>query len=490
MSEKIFGERRAKVEKLREMGLDPYGSRFDGAIPVGEALSRYDPDSEGAEVPVAGRVRALRGHGKSMFLDITDWTGKIQVYLQKNRLGEEAYAIAGLLDIGDFIGVTGTLGKTRTGEITVFADSLRLLTKSLRPLPEKWHGLKDVETRHRRRYLDLIANREVMETFLRRTAILKAIRRHLDSIGFVEVETPMMHTLATGAAAQPFTTHHNALDMDLYLRIAPELHLKRLLVGGMEKVYEINRNFRNEGISVRHNPEFTMLELYEAYSDYNGMMDIAESIVGAAMDELGLSGKITFDGREIDMARPWARRTYRELFEEAAGCSMDDEKGVAAAAETAGVEVGSKPHYIVVQDVFEALVEPKLVDPTFVTEYPTPLCPLTKEKAGDPSVAERFELIISGMEVANAYTELNDPVEQRRRFQTQLEGADQAGQLDEDFLLALEHGMPPAGGLGIGIDRLVMLLTDNRSIREVILFPLLRPVEEQPSVQKRGQCTS
>ena len=478
MSEKLFDERLAKVEKLRELGVDPYGARFDGAIPAAEALGLYDPQAEGTETIVAGRITALRSHGKSAFLDITDRTGKIQVYLQKNRLGEEVYALADLLDIGDFLGVTGGLHKTRSGEITVFADSFRLLSKSLRPLPEKWHGLKDVETRHRRRYLDLIANREVMETFLKRIAIVKAIRVYLDSLGFLEVETPMMHTLATGAAALPFTTHHNTLDMDLYLRIAPELYLKRLLVGGMEKVYEINRNFRNEGISVKYNPEFTMLELYEAYSDYNGMMDITESIVAAAMAAAGVPEKIEFDGVEIDLSLPWAKKTYRDLLEKATGCTMEDEEGIRAVAAAAGVEVGSKPHFVLVQDLFEAMVEPELVNPTFVIDYPTPLCPLTKEKASDPSVAERFEIFVKGMELGNAYTELNDPIEQRRRFETQLEGNDQAGQLDEDFLLALEHGMPAAGGLGIGIDRLIMLLTGNRSIREVILFPLLRPVEQ------------
>ncbi|MHC4712967.1 MAG: lysine--tRNA ligase [Planctomycetota bacterium] len=477
MSERLFNERRAKAEKLRAMGIDPYGGRYDGALPVAEVLALYDPDSEGAPANAAGRITALRSHGKSTFLDITDWTGKVQVYLQKNRLGEGAYELVSLLDIGDIIAAKGGLHKTRTGEITIFADEFRLLTKSLRPLPEKWHGLKDVETRHRRRYLDLISNSDVMDTFKKRIAILKAIRAYLDGLGFVEVETPMMHPLATGAAALPFTTHHNALDIDLYLRIAPELYLKRLLVGGIEKVYEINRNFRNEGISVKHNPEFTMLELYEAYTDYNGMMDVTEGMFAAAMEAVGVGDRVEFDGREIDLARPWARRTYRELVEEAAGCPIDDEKAVRARAMAAGIEVGAKPHYILVQDLFETLVEPKLVNPTFVTEYPTPLCPLTKEKAGDPTVAERFELIVSGMEFANAYTELNDPVEQRERFLTQLEGADQAGQLDEDFLLALEHGMPPAGGLGVGIDRLVMLLTGNRSIREVILFPLLRPVD-------------
>jgi len=477
MSEKIFDERLAKAEKLREMGIDPFGSRFDGAMPVEKARSLYDDENPGAEVTVAGRVTAFRGHGKSAFLDVTDSSGRVQGYLQKNRLGDEAYELVGLLDIGDIIALKGDLQKTRTGEITVFASEFTLLTKSLRPLPEKWHGLKDIETRHRRRYLDLISNREVMETFQKRMAIIKAIRNYLDSLGFCEVETPMMHSLLTGAAAQPFTTHHNALDIDLYLRIAPELYLKRLLVGGMEKVYEINRNFRNEGVSYKYNPEFTMLELYQAYSDYNGMMDIAEGIFGVAMDAAGVPEVTEFDGVEIDMSRPWARKTYRELLEKATGCSIEDEQSIRNVAAAAGIEVGSKPHFILVQDLFEAMVEPTLVNPTFVIDYPTPLCPLTKEKTSDPSVAERFEIFIKGMEYGNAYTELNDPVEQRRRFETQLEGADQAGQLDEDFLLALEHGMPPAGGIGIGIDRLIMLMTGNHSIREVILFPLLKPIE-------------
>jgi len=478
MSEKLFEDRLAKVERLRALGIDPYGGRYDGAVAIAEARAAYDEANEGKPTKVAGRVVAFRGHGKSAFLDLRDWTGRVQVYLQKNRLGDAAYEIANLIDIGDIIGAAGGLYKTKSGEITVFAEEFRILTKSLRPLPEKWHGLTDVELRHRRRYVDLIVNDEVMATFKKRIGITGAIRRYLDGLGFVEVETPMMHPLATGAAAKPFVTHHNTLDINLYLRIAPELYLKRLLVGGMEKVYEINRNFRNEGISVKHNPEFTMLELYEAYSDYNGMMDITEGIFAAAAEAVGAGDRISFDGREINVARPWARKTYRELVESAAGCSVGDEAAMKEKAASLGIEVGAKPYPILVQDVFEAAVEPGLVDPMFVIDYPKPLCPLTKEKASDPSVAERFELFVCGMEVANAYTELNDPVEQRQRFMSQLAGADQAGQLDEDFLMALEHGMPPAGGLGVGIDRLAMLLTDNRSIREVILFPLLRPTDK------------
>jgi len=483
MADKLFEDRLAKAEKLRSLEIDPYGSRYDGAQAIAGVRAAYDATAEGKPFRIAGRIMAYRGHGKSAFLDVKDWTGRIQVYLQKNRLGDAVYGLANLLDIGDIIGVAGGLYKTKTGELTIFADEMRILTKSLRPLPEKWHGLTDVEARHRHRYVDLIVNDEVMATFRKRIAVTAAIRRHLDGLGFVEVETPMMHPLATGAAARPFITHHNALDINLYLRIAPELYLKRLLVGGMEKVYEINRNFRNEGISLKRNPEFTMLELYQAYSDLAGMMDVTEGIVSAAAAAAGLSGVVEFEGAKIDLTAPFARKTYRELFESAAGVSMDDAQAVRAKAAAIGIEVGVKPHLIVVQDVFEALVEPKLLNPTFVTEYPTPLCPLTKEKPSDPSVAERFELIIHGIEVANAYTELNDPVEQRKRFMTQLEGADQAGQLDEDFLFALEHGMPPAGGLGIGIDRLVMLLTNNRSIREVILFPLLRPSEKAPGTE-------
>lgn len=480
MADKLFEERLAKAEKLRELGIDPYGSRFDGAVDVSHALGKFEPDAEHTAVTVAGRITALRGHGKSTFLDISDWTGRIQVYLQKNRLGDESYDLLKLLDIGDTIGVRGELEKTRSGEITVFASDFRILCKALRPLPEKWHGLKDVELRYRRRYLDLITNPAAMDAFLKRVRILKSIRDYLEAEGFVEVETPMMHPVATGAAARPFSTHHNTLDMDLYLRIAPELYLKRLLVGGMERVYEINRNFRNEGLSPKHNPEFTMLELYQAYSDYNGMMDITEGIFAAAAASVELPDKIEFDAKEIDLARPWKRRTYRSLVEEQVGCSIDDKDAVRQKAESLKIDVADTPHLILVQALFDHLVEPTLIDPTFVTEYPTPLCPLTKEKTGDPTVAERFELYIAGMEIANAYTELNDPVEQRKRFETQLAGADQAGQLDEDFLLALEHGMPPAGGLGIGIDRLVMILTGNRSIREVILFPLLRPLPKTP----------
>jgi len=490
MSDKLYQDRLAKVEKLRSMGVDPYGSRYDGAISIADARAAYDEANEGKPAKVAGRVMAYRGHGKSVFLDIRDWTGRVQVYFQKNRLGDASYELVNLLDIGDIIGVSGGLYRTKSGEITVFADEFRLLCKALRPLPEKWHGLTDVEIRHRRRYVDLIVNEEVMAAFRKRIAIVAAVRRHLEGLGFVEVETPMMHPLATGAAAKPFVTHHNALDINLYLRIAPELYLKRLLVGGMEKIYEINRNFRNEGISVKRNPEFTLLELYQAYSDLGGMMDVTEGIFAAAAAAAGVGDEIEFDGRKVSLSRPFARRTYRELFETAGGCSMDDEAAVRAKATALQIEVGAKPHLILVQDIFEEVIEPNLVNPTFVTEYPMPLCPLTKQKAGDPSVAERFELFGAGMEFANAYTELNDSVEQRKRFLSQLEGADQAGQLDEDFLFALEIGMPPAGGLGVGIDRLAMLLTGNRSIREVILFPLLKPVEKAADAEEDIDGTS
>jgi lysyl-tRNA synthetase class 2 len=490
MSDKLYEDRLAKVEKLRAMGIDPYGSRYDGTMPIADARAAYDEKAEGKAVRVAGRVMSFRGHGKSAFLDIRDWTGRVQVYLQKDRLGDAAYGLVELLDIGDIIGIAGGVYKTKTGEITVFADEWRILTKALRPLPEKFHGLTDVETRHRRRYIDLAVNVEVMATFKKRIAMVAAIRRYLDGLGFVEVETPMMHPLATGAAAKPFVTHHNALDINLYLRIAPELYLKRLLVGGMEKVYEINRNFRNEGISQKHNPEFTMLELYQAYSDLAGMMDVTEGIFTAAAEAAGVGPEIEFDGKKINIARPWARKTYRELIQGAAGCSMDDEAAVRAKAADLKIEAGSKPHVMLLQDIFEALVEPQLLDPTFVTDWPKALCPLTKEKAGCPGIVERFECYASSMEMCNAYTELNDPVEQRQRFMSQLDGADQAGQLDEDFLVALEQGMPPAGGLGIGIDRLVMLLTNNRSIREVILFPLLRPEKARAEEAAHEEGTS
>jgi len=474
MSE-LHPERTEKLERIRALGIDPFGGRYDGTQPLAEAKASF-AEGEQVRVKCAGRVTAKRKHGKTAFLDIRDWTGKIQLYAKRDDLGEETFSQLELLDIGDFLGAEGPLFKTRTGEITIHVERFDILTKSLKPLPEKWHGLRDVELRYRQRYLDLIANHRVMDVFKTRARIVSFIRAHLAKLGFLEVETPMMQPQPGGAAARPFITHHNALDIDLYLRIAPELYLKRLLVGGMEKVFEINRNFRNEGLSPRHNPEFTMLELYQAYADYGVMMDVTEELITALVSELGLPFEIEYQRKRIDMTPPWKRLKYRDLFEEHAGVSIDDRAAVSAKANELGIETEDAGHYDLVNEVFEELVEPALVDPTFVLDYPTPLCPLTKTSKADPDYAERFELFIANMEIANAYTELNDPVEQRKRFTKQLDLATQdMGKLDEDFLDALEHGMPPAGGLGIGIDRLIMVLTNQRSIRDVILFPLLRP---------------
>jgi lysyl-tRNA synthetase class 2 len=467
------------------------------------------------EVRVAGRLTALRRHGKSTFANLTDLSGQIQLYFQQDLLGEAGYRVAQLLDVGDLVGVRGGLGRTRTGELTIFANELSVLAKALRPLPEKWHGLKDVELRSRQRYLDLIANAEVRERFVQRSRVLAAVREYLSAQGFLEVETPMMHAVAGGAAARPFITHHNALDLNLYLRIAPELYLKRLLVGGLERVFEVNRNFRNEGISLKHNPEFTMLEAYQAYGDYRTMMELTEELITFVRERAAPSGsswmrtvggtrvqgstsaaggsapketespEVTdFGGATIHWARPWARREFADLFAHYVGFAMEDRERARRAAQAAEVPTEGREHWELVADLFGRFVEAHLLDPTFVLHYPVATSPLARARADNPELAERFELYVGGMELVNAFTELNDPVEQRQRFTEQL--ADTAGEwarLDEDFVRALEYGMPPAGGLGLGIDRLVMLLLGVTSIREVILFPLLRPreeVEERP----------
>ncbi len=476
MSERLVQERLRKLEEIEALGIDPYPYRYDKGIPIAQARARFDDTSEGQEISVRGRTAAIRGHGKSAFLDLKDATGKIQLNIRADKLGEEGFKLYKLLDLGDIIGATGELFVTRTGELTVSVSELVLLCKSLRPPPEKWHGLKDVELRYRRRSVDLFTNPDVFETFMKRIKIVRLIRHFLEARGFVEVETPMMHAIAGGAAARPFVTHHNTLDIDLYLRIAPELYLKRLLVGGMEKVYEVNRNFRNEGISSKHNPEFTMLELYQAYADYEVMMELTQDLVMFLLGELSLGPRLTYGEMEIDFSTPWRRATYTELFEHIVGIGIEDESAVRKRALETEISVKDRTHFEIVHALFEALVEPTLINPTFVVDYPLPLCPLTKVKRGNPKLTERFEPYIACMEIGNAYSELNDPVDQARRFREQL--ADAAGEwarLDEDFLVALEYGMPPAGGLGIGIDRLVMLLTNNPSIRNVIFFPQLRP---------------
>ena len=428
----------------------------------------------GPKVRAAGRIMLQRRAGKAIFLDIRDWTGKVQVLIGQRQVGEQGWALAQCFDLGDLIGVDGELGRTRTGELTIFAEGLHFLSKSLETPPDKHKGLTDPELRQRMRYVDLIHGEGVWERFLRRTKIVQSIRGTLAGQGFVEVEGPTLHAIAGGAAARPFVTHHNALDIDLYLRIALELHLKRLLVGGVERVYELGRVYRNEGIDARHNPEFTMLEAYQAYGDYRSMMDLTERLIVEAIRATGQGMKLPWGDGEIDFTPPFARKTYDELLQEHVGAAGDDAAGSAPAAEKIGLETKGKHPDVIKNEVFEAAVEDRLVGPVFVTDYPASLCPLTKRKAADPAIAERFELFIQGMEVANAYTELNDPDLQEQLFTQQLAGMaeeESMARMDRDFLRALRHGMPPAGGLGIGIDRLVMLLTNSQTIREVILFP-------------------
>lgn len=480
--EKFEQDRLEKLKKLREKGIDPYGKSCNGLKSLRSIVESYNEKGEESDnVRVAGRISSLRPHGKAAFADIRDWTGKIQLYIKLNNVGEDQFETFKLLDLGDIIGVEGKVFKTKTGEITIVVENLTVLSKALLPPPEKWHGLRDVELRYRQRYLDLIANEQAMKTSLDRIKIIKGIRNFLDSRGYVEVETPMMQPIPGGAVARPFITHHNTLDMDLYLRIAPELYLKRLLVGGMERIYEINRNFRNEGISTRHNPEFTMLEAYEAYGDYNSMMRLTEELVSKLASELRSDSNISFGEKTVDMTTPWRRARFNELLGEYAGVDFDDEAAMRQKAEGLGLETGNMPRDVVANDIFEEEVVPKLNNPTFVIDYPASLCPLTKLCEDDKRFAQRFELYIASIEIANSYTELNEPLEQEKRFIEQIGGKLDWGKLDNDFILALKYGMPPAGGLGIGIDRLVMILTGNPSIRDVILFPLLRPASRPPA---------
>jgi lysyl-tRNA synthetase, class II len=479
--ENLEAVRQAKLGRIAALGMDPWGQRFDGhqaiatvrALPVPEQGS----DQKGPMVRVAGRIMLRRGQGKVVFLDLRDWTERIQIFVGKNQVGESGWALAGEIDLGDLLGVDGTLGYTKTGELTVFAERLTFLGKSLLPPPEKWHGLTDVELRSRQRYVDLLSNPESMQTFLGRTKILGAFRRVLGERGFVEVEGPTMQAIAGGAAARPFVTHHNTLDIDLYLRIALELHLKRLLVGGMERVFELGRVFRNEGISRKHNPEFTMLEAYQAYGDYGSMMDLTEALILGAIEAIGGGYVRPWGDVTVDFTPPWPRRTYAELFREHIGVETNDLEGLRSKAEALDVASAGKDRDVLVGDLFESVVEDRLEGPVFVIDYPAALCPLTKRKASEPAVAERFELFVRGMELANAYTELNDPILQEELFRKQLVGQkaeDSMATMDEDFVRALKHAMPPAGGLGVGIDRLCMLLLNRSNIRDVILFPLLR----------------
>ena len=468
--------RKAKRESISAAGGNPYGGRFEVTSRIGELKSSF---AEGREIVAAGRIMAVRLHGKSCFLDIKDSTGKIQGYVKEDTVGADKFSfIKANIDIGDFIGMKGETFTTRTGEPTIVVKELTILSKGLRPLPEKWHGLKDVETRYRQRYVDLIVNDDVKETFIRRSKIVSYIRKFLDDKGFLEVETPMMQAIPGGAAGKPFKTHHEALNADLFLRIAPELYLKRLLVGGFEKVYEINRNFRNEGISIKHNPEFTMLEVYEAYSDCEGMMKLTEELVtGIARDVLGKT-VLDYQGRQIDLSK-WERVSFAELMKEQFGIIPEDsQEEWIKKLKVKGIEIeGKDVSRTQVINIVGELVEPKAHNhPVFVVDMFREMCPLAKVKSGNPLLTDRFELYMGGMEIANAYSELNDPIEQKARLLDELKAAnDKKRVMDEDFVTALEYGMPPAGGLGIGIDRLVMILTDSASIRDVILFPQLRP---------------
>lgn len=490
-----------KLEKIVELGHDPFGQRFDNHLQIAEARAKCPEESgvNGEKVRVAGRIMLRRKAGKLRFFDIRDASGKVQLLFSRGDLSDEQWELMGQLDLGDLIGIDGAMRRTDSGEVSIWVEHLTVLCKSLTQPPEKHHGVTDVETLLRHRELDLIYTEGVRDKLLLRSSIIDSVRSTLRQRSFYEVETPVLHAIAGGAAARPFITHHNTLDIDLYLRIALELHLKRLMVGGIERVYEIGRVFRNEGIDATHNPEFTMIELYQAYGDYETMMDLTEAIISdAAKVVLQRTGRESGDGRlilpwgdtEIDFTPPFARRTYGDLFEEHAGCSMNDSAAVAAKARELAGHGLIKPEFmqqlnsgnvhpdVIVSEVFEACVEDSLQGPIFVIDYPASICPLTKRKSGHPDIAERFELFINGMELANAYTELNDPKLQEELFMTQLSGLseeDSMAKMDTDFVSALKVGMPPAGGLGIGIDRLVMLLTDSRSIRDVIFFPLLRP---------------
>ena len=478
--------RREKLAALRRGGIDPFGGRYPvthWARGLAERLGTAgDEELKGfGPVSLAGRLVAMRHHGKTCFAHLMDQTGRIQLYARADGLGDE-YARFVELDTGDFIGVTGEMFRTRTGELTVAVKTFSFLAKSLRPLPEKWHGLKDVETRYRQRYVDLIVNAEAREIFLMRARLMGAIRAFLDARGFLEVETPMMQPIPGGAIARPFKTHHNALGMDLYLRIAPELYLKRLLVGGFERVYEINRNFRNEGTSTAHNPEFTMLEFYQAYADYTDLMELTEALFVELAQALRGSLVLTWGEHAIDLTPPWRRLAFFDGLSQALGLGVTPETEVgtlARAAAARGVVHGGGAPWKLWKDVFETLVEPTLIQPTFVVDFPTELSPLAKRKRENPLLVDRFELFVAQREVANAYSELNDPVDQLVRFREQAalqaRGDEEAHWLDEDYVRALEYGMPPAAGEGIGIDRLLMMFANQPSIREVILFPQLRP---------------
>jgi len=481
--------RREKLEALKKAGKNPFEIlKYDQTHHSRDIKNNFE-EMDGKDVSIAGRIMSIRDMGKASFCDVQDRYGRIQVYVKKDEIGEEAYSDFKTYDIGDIIGVKGFVFKTKKGEISVHAKSILLLTKSLKPLPEKWHGLRDTELRYRQRYVDLIVNEGVRDTFVKRTQIIRAIREFLDARDFLEVDTPILATIASGAAARPFITHSNALDIDLYLRIATELYLKRLIVGGFERVYEMGKDFRNEGIDVRHNPEFTMIEIYQAYADYNDMMELTESLVAYCAEKVLGTTKITYQGTEIDLTPPWTRLTMVDAVKKYAGVDFNEIKTDEEAREIAKKlkvvdELKKKLSDCTKGDIlnaaFEVYAEKHLIQPTFILDYPVEISPLTKKKKDDPTMTERFEAYIYAREIANAYSELNDPIDQMERFEQQARekalGDDEAYTMDEDFVNSLEIGMPPTGGLGIGVDRLIMFLTDSYSIRDVILFPTMKPL--------------
>ena len=485
----ILLQRRAKLDELRGAGINPYANDFPVAHTSEEVAAAHEEDDAAAlegcdkRYVVAGRIMARRDFGKAAFIQIQDRKGRLQVYVGRDNVGEEAFAVFRKLDLGDVVGLSGTPFRTKTGELSLRADALRLLTKSLQVLPEKWHGLTDVETRYRQRYLDMIVNPGVREVFLKRSRIISLIREFMVRHDFLEVETPMMQPIAGGATAKPFVTHHNTLKMDLFLRIAPELYLKRLVVGGFERVFEINRNFRNEGISIQHNPEFTMMEFYRAYATYHDLMDFTEELICHVAKQVCGGLVIPYGGKSVDLTPPWDRLTVKEAiikYGQVDPAVLEDRDRTYAYAQSLGLEFDKNIGYgKLLTELFDAVAEPKLWQPTFITEYPTEVSPLSRKNDANPEVVDRFELFIVGRELANAFSELNDPLDQKERFLKQLAekeaGDEEAHAMDEDYIRALEYGMPPTAGEGIGIDRLVMLLTDSASIRDVILFPQLRP---------------
>jgi len=475
--------RRSKLKDLQDNNNDPFKIvKYDVENSTKNILDNFET-LEGQSTSIAGRIMSKRGMGKAGFCDLQDRDGRIQLYVRKDEVGEESYELFKKYDIGDIVGVKGEIFKTHMGQISIKVKEITLLSKSLLPLPEKWHGLKDTDLRYRQRYVDLIVNPEVKNTFILRSKIIKSIRKFLDDRGFLEVDTPLLNTIPGGATARPFVTHHNTLDIDMYLRIAPELYLKRLIVGGMEKVYEMGRMFRNEGMSVKHNPEFTLMEVYEAYTDYKGMMDLTESLISTvAMEALGTT-KIVYQGQEVDLAPSWNRMSMIEAVRKYAGVDFDgiktdDEAKAAAEAKKVHVKAGMTRGEIL-NLMFEEFAESNLIQPTFIYDYPVEVSPLTKRKPDCPELTERFELFITGREMANAYSELNDPIDQKERFLGQVKkresGDEEANMMDEDYITALEYGLPPTGGLGIGVDRLIILLTDSASIRDILLFPTMKP---------------